>query len=133
MDEADFLGDRIAIMSNGSLKCCGSPLYLKTKYGNGYNLVINKKKASSDTDTANSTDFSLQSKNTTNKISDIIKMIIPSATLNSDINSEISFILPTEEAAKFSQLFETLEKSKDDLNIVNIGVSVTTIEDVFLR
>lgn len=29
MDEADVLGDRIAIMANGSLKCCGrfpSPL-----------------------------------------------------------------------------------------------------------
>ena len=46
MDEADVLGDRIAIMSKGSLKCCGSPLFLKSKYGSGYSLVINKKKAS---------------------------------------------------------------------------------------
>ena len=44
MDEADYLGDRIAIMSKGNLKCCGSPLYLKSKYGDGYNLVINRKK-----------------------------------------------------------------------------------------
>lgn len=33
MDEADLLGDRIAIMAGGELQCCGSPLFLKTKYG----------------------------------------------------------------------------------------------------
>jgi len=29
MDEADYLGDQIAIMANGKLKCSGSSLYLK--------------------------------------------------------------------------------------------------------
>lgn len=32
MDEADFLGDRIAIMGEGVLKCCGSSVFLKNKY-----------------------------------------------------------------------------------------------------
>lgn len=33
MDEADLLADRIAIMSKGQLKCCGSSLFLKKHYG----------------------------------------------------------------------------------------------------
>ena len=33
MDEADYLGDRIAIMGEGKLICCGSSLFLKNKYG----------------------------------------------------------------------------------------------------
>ena len=33
MDEADHLGDRIAIMSDGLVRCCGSPLFLKRSYG----------------------------------------------------------------------------------------------------
>ena len=33
MEEADYLGDRIAIMVDGTLRCCGSPMYLKRKYG----------------------------------------------------------------------------------------------------
>jgi len=33
MDEADHLGDRIAILSDGVLQCCGSSLFLKKKYG----------------------------------------------------------------------------------------------------
>ena len=43
MDEADILGDRIAIMAEGKVKCCGSSLFLKNRYGVGYNLVISKK------------------------------------------------------------------------------------------
>ena len=43
MDEADFLGDRIAIMADGKLKCCGSSVYLKNKFGVGYNLTLVKK------------------------------------------------------------------------------------------
>ena len=33
MDEADLLGDRIAILAKGELQCCGSSLFLKQKYG----------------------------------------------------------------------------------------------------
>jgi ATP-binding cassette subfamily A (ABC1) protein 3 len=33
MDEADLLGDRIAIMAEGQVQCCGSSLFLKKKYG----------------------------------------------------------------------------------------------------
>lgn len=42
MDEADVLGDRIAIISQGKLKCCGSSLFLKNRYGSGYYLTIVK-------------------------------------------------------------------------------------------
>ena len=30
-DEADFLGDRIAIMSEGKLRCSGTSLFLKSR------------------------------------------------------------------------------------------------------
>jgi len=33
MDEADQLGDRIAIMAHGQIRCCGSSLFLKSRYG----------------------------------------------------------------------------------------------------
>jgi len=42
MDEADILGDRIAIMAEGDVQCCGSSLFLKNRYGVGYNLTIAK-------------------------------------------------------------------------------------------
>ncbi|XP_048033028.1 phospholipid-transporting ATPase ABCA1b [Megalobrama amblycephala] len=43
MDEADILGDRIAIISHGKLCCVGSSLFLKTQLGTGYYLTLVKK------------------------------------------------------------------------------------------
>lgn len=42
MDEADMLGDRICIMAEGKIQCCGSSLFLKRRFGAGYNLVLAK-------------------------------------------------------------------------------------------
>jgi ATP-binding cassette subfamily A (ABC1) protein 3 len=42
MDEADYLGDRIAIMGGGKLITCGSSIYLKNKFGVGYNITFVK-------------------------------------------------------------------------------------------
>ena len=35
-------GDRIGIMAKGEIKCCGTSLFLKQKYGVGYTMVITK-------------------------------------------------------------------------------------------
>lgn len=43
MDEADVLGDRIGIMQDGKLVTIGSSLFLKKRYGVGYNLTFVKK------------------------------------------------------------------------------------------
>lgn len=42
MDEADILGDRIAIMAGGNLQCCGTGFFLKKNFGVGYHLIIEK-------------------------------------------------------------------------------------------
>ena len=42
MDEADLLGDRIVIMSEGTVACAGSPMFLKHRYGVGYQLTMEK-------------------------------------------------------------------------------------------
>lgn len=46
MDEADILGDRICIMAEGKVQCCGSSLFLKKRFGVGYNLILAKKNPS---------------------------------------------------------------------------------------
>jgi ABC-type multidrug transport system ATPase subunit len=40
MEEADILGDRVAIMAHGSLRCIGSSLHLKQKFGAGYQVCF---------------------------------------------------------------------------------------------
>jgi ATP-binding cassette subfamily A (ABC1) protein 3 len=38
MEEADLLGDGIAIMASGSIRALGSSLRLEKKYGSGYQV-----------------------------------------------------------------------------------------------
>ena len=42
MDEADVLGDRIAILNEGKMTCMGSPMFLKHKFGAGYIVTLEK-------------------------------------------------------------------------------------------
>lgn len=44
MDEADILGDRIGIMTQGKMTCLGSSMFLKNRFGVGYVMTIVKKK-----------------------------------------------------------------------------------------
>lgn len=47
MDEADYLGDRIGIISDGKIKCIGSNVFLKDSYGAGYNFTFVKEENNS--------------------------------------------------------------------------------------
>ncbi|XP_074055105.1 phospholipid-transporting ATPase ABCA3-like [Macrotis lagotis] len=116
MDEADLLGDRIAIMAKGELQCCGSSLFLKHKYGAGYHMTIVKGP------TCN-----------TEEISNLILNHVPGATVESNVGAELSYILPKESSNKFESLFTELEEKKTELGIASYGASVTTMEEVFLR
>ncbi|XP_074649372.1 phospholipid-transporting ATPase ABCA3-like isoform X2 [Tubulanus polymorphus] len=116
MEEADLLGDRIAIMAAGVIQCCGTSLFLKKRYGAGYHMVIVKHP---------NCDVSL--------ISNVISKHVPSATLESNISAELTYILPQESSDQFEALFTELEQNKDDLGISSYGASVTTMEEVFLR
>jgi len=118
MDEADLLGDRIAIMGDGKLCCCGSSLYLKNKYGVGYSLFLEKK---------NATNFNSKA------MRELVQSHVSTAELLNDVGTELSFQLPFSASAKFPALFENIEKDQDSLGLESYGVSVTTLEEVFIK
>ena len=117
MDEADYLGDRIAIMGEGKLQCCGRPLFLKNRFGIGYNLTIVKK------------DINLPS----DQIIDVIKKFIPSYQIISNVSAEICVQLPLDTVPQFKNLFEAMDENQQSLGFSSYGISVTTLEEVFLK
>uniref|UniRef100_A0A8C5TQW7 ATP-binding cassette sub-family A member 2 n=1 Tax=Malurus cyaneus samueli TaxID=2593467 RepID=A0A8C5TQW7_9PASS len=138
MDEADLLGDRIAIISHGKLKCCGSPLFLKSTYGDGYKLTVVKKQS----DTRNEPGqphsppgHSAVSPCSEPRVSQFIKKYVASCLLISDTNTELSYILPSEAVKKgcFERLFQHLEQSLEELDLTSFGLMDTTLEEVFLK
>ena len=67
------------------------------------------------------------------KITGVIKQHIPDAEIKSEMGSVLSYSLPSEQTSKFPQLFDTVEKNKERLDFTSIGVSITTLEEVFLK
>ncbi|XP_051552216.1 ATP-binding cassette sub-family A member 2-like isoform X2 [Myxocyprinus asiaticus] len=136
MDEADLLGDRIAIISHGKLKCCGSPLFLKSTYGDGYKLTLVKKQSDSYTaDQSSQSPSSLISPCSESRVTQFIHRFVASCLLVSDSNTELSYILPSEAVKKgcFERLFQALEQSLDSMALTSFGVMDTTLEEVFLK
>ena len=116
------MADRIAIMSEGSIKCCGSPMFLKKAFSAGYHLRLQKRNKS----------FSKQ------RTLELIRSVMPEAEIKSEINSEVIVSLEGQERAqdaskRLASLFAQLENAKQALNIESCGLTVTTMEDVFLR
>uniref|UniRef100_A0A671NWR4 ATP-binding cassette sub-family A member 2 n=1 Tax=Sinocyclocheilus anshuiensis TaxID=1608454 RepID=A0A671NWR4_9TELE len=138
MDEADLLGDRIAIISHGKLKCCGSPLFLKSTYGDGYKLTLVKKqneKSPSSPSALSSSPASSISPCSESRVTQFIRQYVASCLLVSDSNTELSYVLPSEAVKKgcFERLFQALEQSLDSLALTSFGVMDTTLEEVFLK
>jgi len=90
MDEADFLGDRIGIMGEGRLICCGSSVFLKNQFGVGYNLTLVKN------------DTNVDSTPIINLVSNSIK----ECKLLSNVSAEVSFQLPMTTVGDFPKLFD---------------------------
>jgi ATP-binding cassette subfamily A (ABC1) protein 3 len=67
------------------------------------------------------------------RLTNIIKKTIPEAEIKSDMGSVLCYMLPSEQTKQFPDLFELLERDKQMLGISSIGVSITTLEEVFLR
>uniref|UniRef100_A0A8C0H2Z1 P-type phospholipid transporter n=1 Tax=Chelonoidis abingdonii TaxID=106734 RepID=A0A8C0H2Z1_CHEAB len=140
MDEADILGDRIAIISNGKLCCVGSSLFLKNQLGTGYYLTLVKKDVDSSlrecsiqlagflTGRAScilvSPDVSV--------ISNLIMKHVPEARLVEEIGHELTYVLPYEAAREgaFVELFHEIDDRLSDLGISSYGISETTLEEV---
>ena len=124
MDEADLLGDRIAIMSEGQLSCVGSSLFLKKQFGVGYNMTLEKVNAAQTTKPDSEMDRDIEA---------FVKTFVPSAARISSVGSELAFQLPLESSSSFPSMLEALDAQLQSLSVVTYGIAVTTLEEVFLK
>uniref|UniRef100_A0A672QSV6 P-type phospholipid transporter n=1 Tax=Sinocyclocheilus grahami TaxID=75366 RepID=A0A672QSV6_SINGR len=159
MDEADILGDRIAIISHGKLCCVGSSLFLKTQLGTGYYLTLVKKNtepslsscrnssstvsfvkkddnaSESSSDAGLGSDQESEAATAIALISSLILKHVPASRMVEDLGHEITYVLPYESAkdGAFVELFHDLDDRLADLSISSYGVSDTTLEEIFLK
>ena len=116
MDEADFLGDRIVVMSHGKLQVAGTSLYLKSKFGVGYHLSITKEQDANDEELLKQ-----------------VRQCIPEAFIEESTHTTIAMNIPDKATAFFGDILENLDKNKEALHISSSGITATSLEEVFVQ
>ncbi len=122
MDEADLLGDRVAIMADGKLKCSGTSLFLKEKYGIGYTLSFSLSQ--------DDPEASVQRRK---RLTELVSEKVPDAQTISSVGAEVAFRVPFSSANEFPSMFRSVDEQKTKLSVIDYNISVTTLAEVFLK
>ncbi|KAK8782765.1 hypothetical protein V5799_015894, partial [Amblyomma americanum] len=117
MEEADVVGDRIAILADGAIRCCGSSQFLKHRFGTGYHLEISKRLKRCDVQ----------------GIVMVVRTYVPTVQLVLETPEALRLSLGVTSSEGFVDMFKVLERFRVKLGITRMTVSVTTMEDVYLR
>lgn len=115
MEEADILGDSIAIMARGKLRAIGSSIRLKQKFGSGYQISLSFEKSKFDI----LEDFMAETFLV--KVPEEIKGTYAVYTIPKSFESQLPLAL------------KSLEESKASLGVSDVQIQMTSLEEVFLN
>nr|XP_054926479.1 phospholipid-transporting ATPase ABCA3-like [Dermacentor andersoni] len=117
IDDVGTLGDRVAILGHGGLKCFGTPAFLRWRYGCGYNLHVTK-----------APNFQ------TNRLVLALREASKDARLLQDHKRfAIMSLGEQQDYGPVSDALLIVERRQAEFAIQSYKVCVTTMADVFLR
>ena len=116
MDEADVLGDRIGIMAKGQLMCLGSSLFLKNRFGAGYRLNLVKR-----------------GRDVHQGLEAFLHVYFTGVKKHSETSKEVNYVIPRDQTGNFKPFFESFDAKLEEYGVRSYGVSMATLEDVFLK
>ncbi|CAF1133163.1 unnamed protein product, partial [Brachionus calyciflorus] len=96
----------------------GSSLFLKNKFGLGYHLNF-----------IGSQNFNTEPI----EITELVKKHVSDCKLEKFNGKEVNYNLPIDSVEKFESLFQEIEETREILKIENVAISMTTLEEVFLK
>jgi ATP-binding cassette, subfamily A (ABC1), member 3 len=89
---------------------------LKNRFGDGYNLVVVKNQREDNSHLEN-----------------FILTNVPGSAKVSEVSSEATYLLPKAYSKQFPEFFKKLDSHLSSLEVSSYGVSMTTLEEVFLK
>ncbi|KAG2241869.1 hypothetical protein Bca52824_096289 [Brassica carinata] len=124
MEEADILSDRIGIMAKGRLRCIGTSIRLKSRFGTGFVATVS---------------FDESKKDNSNAAGDSHEPV--KRFFNEHLKVEpadenkafITFVIPHDKEKLLTGFFEELENRESEFGISDIQLGLATLEEVFLN
>ncbi|XP_028763397.1 ABC transporter A family member 2-like isoform X2 [Neltuma alba] len=117
MEEADILSDRIGIMAKGRLRCIGTSVRLKSRFGTGFIANIRFHDATS---TRNHETVKQFFKNLD---------VVP----KEENSAYLTYVIPHDREGLLMNFFEELHDKEEEFGISDIQLGLATLEEVFLN
>ena len=96
--------------------CLGSSLFLKNRFGAGYRLTLVK-----------------QELEAAKGLEAFMHVYFQGVKKHSETRKEINFVIPRDQTANFKPFFEAFDGKLKEFKIKSYGVSMATLEEVFLK
>ncbi|MBN3310240.1 ABCA4 protein, partial [Amia calva] len=113
MEECEALCTRMAIMVNGQFKCLGSIQHLKSRFGDGYTVIVRVG----------------GSPPVLKPVEDFVQDVFPGSILKEKHHNTLQYQLPCSESA-LCRIFSEFSSRKERLCIEDYSVSQTTLDQV---
>lgn len=137
MEEADILGDTVAIMARGKVRAYGSSLRLKQRFGSGYQLalaVAGRKKVDKNGNAigAGAGDVDEIKTARVKALTELFDKELGVTAPEAGTGAYVVYLVPKSAEEALPGFLRGLEEHKTELGINDIQISLTSLEEVFL-
>ncbi|KAK2384736.1 ABC transporter A family member [Trifolium repens] len=129
MEEADILSDRIGIMAKGRLRCIGTSIRLKSRFGTGFIANISFYGNNNEHSPPNSDAISARHREAVKEFFKNRLDVVP----KEENNNFLTYVIPHEREALLTNFFSELQDREEEFGISDIQLGLTTLEEVFLN
>ncbi|CAL5444802.1 unnamed protein product [Camellia sinensis] len=128
MEEADILSDRIGIMAKGRLRCIGTSIRLKSKFGTGFIANISFSWGTIGTPDRGE-DVAMMHHETVKQFFKYHLDVVP----KEENKAFLTYVIPHDKEELMTNFFAELQDRQGEFGIADIQLGLTTLEEVFLN
>nr|XP_027125264.1 ABC transporter A family member 2-like [Coffea arabica] len=129
MEEADILSDRIGIMAKGRLRCIGTSIRLKSKFGTGFVASISFSGATYGTPNNREDNVTATQVEAVKQFFKDHLDVVP----KEESRSFLTFVIQHDKEKLLKNFFAELQEREREFGIADIQLGLTTLEEVFLN
>ncbi|KAM1099857.1 hypothetical protein ACFX15_006173 [Malus domestica] len=129
MEEADILSDRIGIMAKGRLRCIGTSIRLKSRFGTGFIANVSFTGSTNGQSSPNRDAVTTPHHEAVKQFFKDHLDVLP----KEENKAFLTFVIPHDKEGLLKNFFAELQDRESEFGISDIQLGLTTLEEVFLN
>ncbi|KAG7574957.1 AAA+ ATPase domain [Arabidopsis suecica] len=132
MEEADILSDRIGIMAKGRLRCIGTSIRLKSRFGTGFIANISFVESNNQENNGNNHNSETGALDSREPVKKFFKDHLKVKPIEEN-KAFMTFVIPHDKENLLTGFFAELQDREEEFGISDIQLGLATLEEVFLN